>query len=262
MAVERYRVNADLAKDVVCTKMREKKKRWEEGRKLERPEKGRDNREEELTEPKLIWGMLHVDDAGIVSRSRNSLAKMMTVLVAVCALFGLKVSAVKTETICLTTKGMGRVTFVTEAVEQVCKQTAKFVYLGATVCENADFTVEINRRVLLANLRLGCYGLSLYDQSAAPLRLKVRMLKAEENHAVRACHVEPHRGPSRHTAHGSPPIAPPLHRMEHQTSRRVVARMDNERLPKRVMFGEVQGGKRYSGGTRLDGLSRARPIVV
>ena len=75
MAVERYRVNADLAKDVVCTKMREKKKRWEEGRKLERPEKGRDNREEELTEPKLIWGMLHVDDAGIVSRSNSSLER-------------------------------------------------------------------------------------------------------------------------------------------------------------------------------------------
>ena len=46
--------------------------------------------------------------------------------------------------------------------------------------------------------------------------------------------------------------------------------MDNERLPKRVMFGdsELDGGKRYSGGQEqkqdpgLDGLSRARPIVV
>ena len=47
---------------------------------------------------------------------------------------------------------MDRVTFVTEAARQVYTQTAKFVYLGATVCENADLTVEINRRVLLANL--------------------------------------------------------------------------------------------------------------
>lgn len=31
------------------------------------------------------------------------------------------------------------------------KQTANVVYLGATVCENADLTVEINRRVLLAS---------------------------------------------------------------------------------------------------------------
>ena len=52
------------------------------------------------------------------------------------------------------TECMDRVTFVAEAAGQVYKQTAKFVYLGATVCENADLTVEINRRVLLANLRL------------------------------------------------------------------------------------------------------------
>ena len=42
----------------------------------------------------------------------------------------------------------------TEAAGQVDKQTAKFVYLWATVCENADLTVEMNRHVLLANLRL------------------------------------------------------------------------------------------------------------
>ena len=30
-----------------------------------------------VAEPKPIWGMLYADDAGIVSRSRNSLAKMM-----------------------------------------------------------------------------------------------------------------------------------------------------------------------------------------
>ena len=36
---------------------------------------------------------------------------------------------------------MDRVTLVAEAAGQVCKQTAKFVYLGATVCENADLAV-------------------------------------------------------------------------------------------------------------------------
>ena len=61
------------------------------------------------------------------------------------------------------TKGMDRVTFVTEAAGWVYKQTAKFAYLGATVYENADLTVEITQRVLLANLCLRQYGLSLYD---------------------------------------------------------------------------------------------------
>ena len=59
--------------------------------------------------------MPYADDAGIVSRSRNSLAEMMTVIVAVCASFGMTVSAAKTETMRLMTKSMDRVTFVTEA---------------------------------------------------------------------------------------------------------------------------------------------------
>ena len=67
------------------------------------------------------------------------------------------------------------------------KSTVKFVYLGATVCENADLTVEINRRVLLANLCLRRYGLSLHDQSTAPLRLKVRKLKAEVMETMYGC---------------------------------------------------------------------------
>ena len=43
-----------------------------------------------------------------------------------------------------------------------------------------------------------------------------------------------------------------------------VACTGNERLPKRVMFGELDGGGRLLGRARagLDGLSRARPIVV
>ena len=99
--------------------------------------------------------------------------------------------------------------------DRVYKQTAKSVYLGATVCENSNLTVVINRRVLLVNLRLRRYGLQLYDQFTAPLRLKVRMLIAEVIETMLyGCHMEPHRGSSRHSAHGSPPIAPPLHRME------------------------------------------------
>ena len=53
------------------------------------------------------------------------------------------------------------------------------MYFGANVCEKADLAVEINRRVLLVNLRLRRYGLSLHDQSTAPLRLKMRMLEVE-----------------------------------------------------------------------------------
>ena len=50
-----------------------------------------------MADPLPIWGMLYTDDAGNLSRSRNSLAKMMADIAAACASFGLTVSEVKTE---------------------------------------------------------------------------------------------------------------------------------------------------------------------
>ena len=183
------------------------------------------------------------------------------------------------------TKGMGRGTFVTEAASQVYKQTAKFVYLGATVCGNADLTVEINRRVLLSILRLRRCGLSLYDQSTAPLRLKVRMLKAEvietllygcvtwsptvahlaiprtDHHRLllRCIGWKKKRRDGCHMLSYTDALANIGCENIDTTVRKrrilvagFVARMDDERLPKRVMFGEVDGRKGYSDGQEQD----------
>ena len=101
---------------------------------------------------------------------------MMAYIVAVFDSFGLTVPEVKTETIFLSSKNMGRVIFLTKTTGEGCKQTVKYVYLGVTVCENANVTVETNRRVLLANLRLRRYGLPLYDEPTAPPRHNLQML--------------------------------------------------------------------------------------
>ena len=55
--------------------------------------------EEERESPGLgvLWSMLYADDAGIVSRSKDSLAKIMSVVVETCDPFGLTVSENKTE---------------------------------------------------------------------------------------------------------------------------------------------------------------------
>ena len=49
---------------------------------------------------RAVWGMLYADDACIVSRSPQGLAKMMEVIVKVCRVFALTVSAKKTESMC------------------------------------------------------------------------------------------------------------------------------------------------------------------
>ena len=99
----------------------------QEGGGIERPEKVRHIPQTTVEGPKPTLAMLYADDAGIVSRSSNSLAKCLTIIVAVCASFGLKVSEAKMETMCLIMKGMDRVTFVTEAAGQSYNRTAKMM---------------------------------------------------------------------------------------------------------------------------------------
>ena len=64
---------------------------------------------------RAVWGMLYADDACIVSRSPQGLAKMMEVIVEVCRAFGLTVSAKKTETMCMPPSGTPRT--MAEAIE-------------------------------------------------------------------------------------------------------------------------------------------------
>ena len=54
---------------------------------------------------RAVWGMLYAGDAGIVSRSAEGFAKMLTVIVAVFEAAGLTVSERKTETMLLRTPG-------------------------------------------------------------------------------------------------------------------------------------------------------------
>ena len=96
-----------------------------------------------------LWGILYADDAGIVSQSPEQLRKMMGVIVVVCAAFDLTVSEAKTEIMCLRAKGVpeSTTTFSVEAADQVYNQTNEFVYLGGSINQNADLSIEVDRRI-------------------------------------------------------------------------------------------------------------------
>ena len=93
--------------------------------------------------------MLYADDVEVVSQSPEQLRKMMGVIVVVCAAFGLTVSEVKTEIMCLRAKGMpeSTATFSVEAAGQVYNQTDEFVYLGGKVNQNAGLSIEVDRPI-------------------------------------------------------------------------------------------------------------------
>ena len=196
----------------------------------------------------------------------------MGVIVVVCAAFGLTVSEAKTEIMCLRAKGMPEptATFSVEAAGQVYNQTNEFVYLGGNVNQNADLSIEVDRRVRNA----------WYDRSSAPLELKIRMLRAEVLETMlygcvtwspRACHYDTlrrahHRfltrciGWRKHNRADHPIFYPDtLVKMGSESieatlrRRRIlfagfVARMEDTRLPKCVMFGEMVGGAGCVGG--------------
>ena len=226
-----------------------------------------------LTTP--LWGMLYADDAGVVSRSPEQLKKMMEVVVVVYAAFGLTVSEAKTEIMCLRAKGMpgSAATFSVETAGQVYNQTKEFLYLWGNANHNADLSIEVDRCIRNAWCSFRKYTPELYDRPSAPLELKIRMLRADVLETMlygcvtwspRACHYDTlrrahHRfltrciGWRKHNRAdhpisdlvtlvktGSESIEATLRRRR-ITFAGFVARMEDTKLPKCVMFGEIVG---------------------
>ena len=105
----------------------------------------------------------------------------MIVIVTVFEAAGLTVSENKTETIPLWTPNQAPRTspLVIEATGQRNRQATQFWYLGGLVNASAEIMPEIQRRVRLAWVCYKRFKRELYDIEAAPLTLKLRLLKAE-----------------------------------------------------------------------------------
>ena len=234
-----------------------------------------------------LWAMLYADDAGVVSQSSEQLGKMMGVIVVVCAAFGLTVSEAKTEIMCSRAKGMSEstATFSVKATCQVYNQTNKFAHLGENVNHNADRSFEVDRRIRNSWCSFRKYTLELYDRPSAPLELKIRTLKAEILETMlygcvtwspRVCHCDTlrrvhHRflthwiGWRKHNCAdhpisyldmliktGSEIIEATLRMMRWILFAGFVARMEDARLPKCMMFGKLVGGAGCVGGQEIE----------
>ena len=95
---------------------------------------------------RAVGGMLYTDDACIISRSPQGLAKMMEVIVEVCRVFAVTVSAKKTETMCMPLPCEPGTMVRVEAAGQTYKQVPSFTYLRGAVTQTSDMSVEIARR--------------------------------------------------------------------------------------------------------------------
>ena len=138
-----------------------------------------------------VWGMLYADDEGIVCKSTEGLAKMMTVIVTVFEAADLTVSEKKIETMLLRTPDQALCTspLVIEAAGQRYRQTTQFLYLGGLIDASADIMPEIKRRVRLA---WACYS----QHGGCPVRSEVAHAngRGDGNPAVRVRNVDARHG--------------------------------------------------------------------
>ena len=133
---------------------------------------------------RAVWGMLYTDDACIISRSPQGLAKMMEVIVEVRRAFALTVSAKKRETMCMHPPRTPQTIVRVEATGKIYKQVQSFTYLGDAVTEIPDMSVEIARWSRACWMRIRWYLRELYDQPKVALSLKTRMVRIEAIEAL------------------------------------------------------------------------------
>lgn len=161
------------------------------------------------------------------------------------------------------------------AAGQKYKQVDQFVYLGGLITEDANLTREINRRIKIAWVCFRKFCKELFDRPDAPFWLKVRLLKAEAMEALlygcmtwapRSDHYRQLRKTHRqlllrvigyrrvHGTHRQMSYAKALKKTGSQSveatirQRRLLfagamARQGEERLPRRLLLGKLEGGQ-------------------
>ena len=170
---------------------------------------------------RAVWGMFYADDAGVVSRSQEGLARMMTTIVEVFGEFGLTVSEKKTETLLMRAPekqpkkgGSPPPPLVIEAAGQKYTQTTHFRYLGGLVNEDGELTQEINHRSRAAWACIRRFSRELFDRPRAPWRLKVRLLSGGDGGSTIRMHdVGPPPRPLPVTEEDTPPTTPASYRV-------------------------------------------------
>ena len=168
-----------------------------------------------VVDAQALWGMLYADDAGIVSRSPDSLEKMMAVIVHVAGLFGLMVSEPKME-MCLLPKGTEECQFTVNAGDQTYKQTDRAVYLGRTITAGGKADKEIASRICRAWRCFRRHSEAMYDRRVrrSPAQGATTPGRGGGEAPLRVRLVEPDGGPLHQAQRGSPPVPHAVHRLE------------------------------------------------
>jgi hypothetical protein len=280
LEVVRKRILADetAAKDLVKVKSCMSSHPWDvKARNSAEPE---DREKISLTE---LWSMLYADDAGIVSKSEAGLTSMMNIIVQATSQFGLTVSEDKTKTMYVAKEKelkVRRVKIAVSAGAQRYGQVEHFTYLGTKLSDGGGVSSEIATRISKTWGKWKARKKSLYQNKGIRPHVKLMMLKtevietlmygcaawttnADDIAALNSTHYKllkqtlglwKKKETDRPRSYSSILKEYDCVSMEATLKwRRLkwagsVIRMGDNRLPKIMMFGEMEGGARSRGG--------------
>ena len=203
---------------------------------------------------------------------------MVTVILTACWAFGLTVSQAKTKILCLKKK-----------IEETCRSTSLCsrpgIQTGGRVCVFGwGYQREVTRRLQKAWAHIGRYNTEMFARPGVRLRLKMRLVKAEALETILYGYVTWSPKPAdfylrlrkhhhsmllrylgwrkRKREHHTLSYARALIKTDSEGMEATVHRRRilfagfmirvRERLPRRVMFGEMVGGNGYDIYTGLD----------
>ena len=123
-----------------------------------------------------IQDIMYADDLCFVAESPEVLQQLVTNLHKQCCTFGLKISIKKTEV--MSSDNHGRQELTIMLGEDVLKQVDKFRYLGSIITSKCDLDAEINSRIGAAAAAFGKFDKKVFSSHDLKISTKVSVYMA------------------------------------------------------------------------------------
>ena len=223
----------------------------------------------------IVRDLLFADDVTLVAHSESSLQKMMDCLSAACKAFALEISTKKTVILSQADTVQASISLDNMPLQDV----DKFCYLGSTVTSSNSLDNEINIRIGKAATTFGKLTKRAWDNKMLNIRTKVKIYQAcvlssllygsetwtmyaKQERKLNTFHLRCLRKILGIVWQDRIPNTEVLDQASIQSiptiicKRRLrwlghVKRMDDSRIPKQLLYGELQGGKRRRGRPHL-----------
>ena len=122
----------------------------------------------------LIREMLFADDAALTAHAEEALQRLVSCLAHACQEFGLTISLKKTNILGQDVSSAPSITIGSYTLEVV----ENFTYLGSTISSNLSLDAELNKRIGKAAMALARLGKGVWDNSMLTIGTKMKVYQA------------------------------------------------------------------------------------